>query len=420
VVKRSDRQEPISEVLISLTPDPGLRTLTTLIGWTDNEGRFRIDNIPEGTYRVSVHRDGFFGPVTEPSAEIPPESSITLSVRAQELKPPINFWLTPGGAISGRITAPTGRPAFRARVHAIPINGPGDKTTVSTNDRGEYRFFWLKPGQYVISSVPPWESFEDTPAENYSVTYYPGTADASAAIPIELKGGADIRGVDFSYKSAFTVTVKGKITSAVPLRSGGGPLANVPSLFNLYLFPHESPAPESQVRSPKSASVRNEARLPGDGLFEIRNVAPGTYDLGVELNGIEAKRYTALVPITVGFATLENVTVNIQQPSSINGTVIAADPSMQNGLAGVRVEVQRSSTQSAEMAGFLLWPGGFTDASGRFTIRDIPSGGYRLTMTSSSAVIVDVRQNGKSILNNGLTITEGPPSPVEVIVGRAR
>jgi hypothetical protein len=41
-------------------------------------------------------------------------------------------------------------------------------------------------------------------------------------------------------------------------------------------------------------------------------------------------------------------------------------------------------------------------------------------MTSSSAVIVDVRQNGKSILNNGLTITEGPPSPVEVIVGRAR
>ena len=411
-VLRSDKQEPIPEVLISMTPTTyqGAQ-LTPLTGWTDNAGRFTIENVPQGTYRVTAHRDGYFGPVTESSTEIPLEPSLTLTVGAQDRKSGVDFLLTPGGAIAGLIEAPTGRPAFSAVVRAIPIDGPGEAATVNTNDRGEYRFFWLRPGRYLISSVPPWKSIDDQPADNYTLSYYPGTTDASSATAIELTAGGDIRGVNFSYRGTLTVTVKGKVTSTVPLMQNS---------FDLYLFPHESSISESQVRSPTSARVPNAATFSDQGQFEIRSVRPGTYDVGVETTGADYRRYVALTPIVVGSANLDDVTVNIQQPGAITGTVIAADASVQGELATVRIQVQRSSTRSAEMTNLLRLPGVSPDAAGRFTISAVTAGGYRLTIQPPSLSIVDVRQNGKSILNDGLTINDGPQPPLEVVVGRAQ
>src|SRR5205823_6466623 len=108
----------------------------------------------------------------------------------------IDFALTAGGYIAGRILDEDGTPFAGAIVDALVTrseNGTDTLFSVSTgqtDDRGEFRLFGLAPGQYYISAADPAFQAVSTPKGvlHYSPTYFPGTPFADQARSVVLTG----------------------------------------------------------------------------------------------------------------------------------------------------------------------------------------------------------------------------------------
>src|SRR4029078_10794335 len=74
-----------------------------------------------------------------------------------------------------------------------------------TDDRGEYRVYGVPEGQFVVLAT----------GENDAIrTYYPGTTNPSAAIPVSISASEDLRGVDFALAPAAAARVSGHITDS--------------------------------------------------------------------------------------------------------------------------------------------------------------------------------------------------------------
>src|SRR5207244_885662 len=72
----------------------------------------------------------------------------------------VRLTMSATGSISGRIYDRDGEPVGRAQVQALrSIYKDGHRVftivqSVESNDRGEYRIFWLAPGRYYVSAMP--------------------------------------------------------------------------------------------------------------------------------------------------------------------------------------------------------------------------------------------------------------------------
>src|SRR5262249_60264061 len=100
---------------------------------------------------------------------------------------------------------------------AIPGSG-----TAKTNDRGEYRLYWLTPGKYYLSAGSasgPTRALEfggtgDSPnglQESYALTYYPGAADLKDAAAIEVQAGGELSAIDFNVPGQLLRKVRGRV-----------------------------------------------------------------------------------------------------------------------------------------------------------------------------------------------------------------
>jgi hypothetical protein len=104
------------------------------------------------------------------------------------------------GRIRGRVSGRDGRPR-----QAVPIElflsernrARGGPYTAVTNERGEFEFRTIPPGTYLLGHqiVPPHLSIagEVRPPS----TFYPGTPDRAAAIPIVVGNATQHEGLDF-------------------------------------------------------------------------------------------------------------------------------------------------------------------------------------------------------------------------------
>src|SRR5215471_16596998 len=211
---------------------------------SDANGRFLFEDVAPGNYRLIATYDGGYVP-----AEYG-QRSLTEQGTAFELTPGqrmtgIQLTMSPTGAISGRVYDKNGEPVGKAQVAAmrqVYKNGRRSLTIVqmvATDDRGEYRLFWLPPGRYYVSAKPDitelamnmgqanaysaaalritppmrFGTFEEASAasvktrrlktgevveEMYLPTYYPGTPNPQAAAPVSVAAGATVGGVDIS------------------------------------------------------------------------------------------------------------------------------------------------------------------------------------------------------------------------------
>jgi hypothetical protein len=141
---------------------------------TDATGRFTVTGVDPGEYRISAERDGYIR--QEYGQRTTTGSGAIVSVSGgQRLE--LQFQMLPAGVISGRVSDEQGEPAARITVQAFAYQYVGGKRSLvqagntQTNDIGEYRLFWLPPGEYVVSAtVEP-----DVPGSNTAI------ADLSAS-----------------------------------------------------------------------------------------------------------------------------------------------------------------------------------------------------------------------------------------------
>jgi len=333
VVVQSGTLEPVAKAVVQLAKDRGSDPLAVTTG---ADGRFEFQNVPSGTYDLTAGRNGYL--VTAFGQRGPSGSGRKLNVEAGSNIDNIRLLITATGAISGRVFDNTGEPVANVPVQALKYSYEDGQRTLTpvktdqTNDLGEFRLFWLPPGQYTISAQPGdthnnmvfvvydgGGQFRSTrglvldastnavahrPGEAYVPVYYPGTADPQSASRVDVRPGADVRGIDFILTGVTTRKVRGTV-----INGATGLPADV---ANVQLVPR------SNIGNTFSGVLDR-------GKFEISGVLPGAYFLvanartgpndGIKIMG-------GRTSVDVGYSDLENITVTLQPGIDVAGSIV--------------------------------------------------------------------------------------------------
>src|SRR5262249_27729901 len=141
----------VSGIVVVLNADnQGLREASSYRATTDQDGNYRISNVPPGSYQVFPDA---------PSFVLSSERRLMLVVAEGESVKDVNFVLTKGGVITGRIANSEGQPMIEQEItltsESRDQNGGNSYMEIGqagqTDDRGVYRIFGLFSGKYKIS-----------------------------------------------------------------------------------------------------------------------------------------------------------------------------------------------------------------------------------------------------------------------------
>src|SRR5262249_31894866 len=127
---------------------------------SDANGRFIFENVVPGNYRlIATYDNGGYVPA-EFGQRSPTEQGTSFELAAGQRMTGVQLAMSPTGAIAGRVYDKNGEPVGKAQVMAMrQVYKNGRRTltivqTVTTDDRGEYRLFWLRTGRYYVSAKP--------------------------------------------------------------------------------------------------------------------------------------------------------------------------------------------------------------------------------------------------------------------------
>jgi protocatechuate 3,4-dioxygenase beta subunit len=292
VVLRSESGEPLAGAKIELSQPFGDDSLDDSLYdsfdfWdspqsrpiviTGADGKFLIKDLKPGRYRIRATRNGYASQVYGQKVESAPGRII--DVAAEETVKNIDFRLVQGGVITGRVRDANGQPLARGAVDLMRVfYDEHDRKTLlavghaGTDDRGEYRLFWIEPGQYYLRVKP--ESRFSFLYGNAVVdptlplaTYYPGTVDSAKASFLDVQPGSELS-ADIVLPKSQGNFIRGKIVDSVT----GKP----PEAINMHLL--LDAGLDREQRSWGSSQADYNAQT---GAFFIRNVVPGKYWLSV-------------------------------------------------------------------------------------------------------------------------------------------
>ena len=327
---------------------------------TDEDGRFVVNSVAPGEYRIDVQKTGFA------SSSDPMARPTTYTVAAGRALDNISIVLQKGGVISGKVLDQKGEPVTDAQLMALRrIAPPGAMSALprlvpapmqgpqQTNDIGEYRVSGLPPGEYFLAASPRGMGFGGpgttsttghgggTPTP--TMTYYPGTVDQAGAQSITVAAGAEVSNIVFVLQSAPAYRVSGIVVD-----ENGAPIAH--AMVMLMTDPRNGMA---------FMGPRGHAQTGDDGRFSIGDVAPGAYRLNASVpmimnpggavaggvggsgfsavsGGIGGASFTTWSVSSGGVTTSTTVNGTPQQPQEV--TVTDAD------VRGVRLVATRPPT----------------------------------------------------------------------------
>ncbi len=181
---------PLADVMVRISNES--RAIDTT---TDAAGRFAASGLPEGIYELTPQ-------LPEGLSVLDPTSRIHALVREGGCAN-VAIQAVFNGRVRGVLRGPDGRPLPYTTVDLIPMDVALDSTgqvpgstSLSTNGEGEFEFAGRPPGRYYLGMRPASGGYPNEPA--YPRTYYPGTLDRNAAVPVIIEPGRAIEFFDFS------------------------------------------------------------------------------------------------------------------------------------------------------------------------------------------------------------------------------
>ena len=376
---------------------------------SNDQGQFIFEAVPTGTYSLYASKPGTFVETAfGQSSHDVPARLITINA-GQTVQ--VEVALLRGAVISGRVFDQTGEPLALAGVGLAATDGSasGQRTpydpglSTSTNDRGEYRLFGVRPGEYVMMASAP--RLRADPRQ-YAPIYYPGVTDVASAARMQLSGGQEMSGVDFTLRLVSTVIVSGLALGPDGQPMPGGSIA-------VYLAgPDGRMLPRSLQTRAMSAydGLSGVGSIKADGTFRVEvipnhYIIRGRYDSrGVPL---EAVRYSRALmvsqPLTVGENEISNVLLKFSYGAAITGHVIF------EGRQPSRGDLFRIAVESGE-------PGAVVSATpakdGTFMIGGIESGPRRIKAISPPDwVLKGIYLNGRDIADVPIEMGEETVTP---------
>lgn len=363
VVKEPGSQ-PLKKVLLQLVAEDQKQG-SNYTATTDSEGRFDIENVQPGRYRLFLERTGF----AEVNSRGRKSEGTVVSVEARQPFKDLVLHMLPVAVITGRVVDEDGEPLSGVTV-SVQRKRPGKSGrregsgAERTNDLGEYRFPGLFPGQYFVAAVPP-PDFHDfarqpeglpqsdsKPDTRYLTTYYPGVYDGTQAEAITLHAG-DETPINFTLIPGRTYGVRGIVTG-------------IPA----------DQKPVVELVSKAGDTIHQAGEVRPDGQFEVRGVSPGSYVARV--SSAEAQTAGAAQDVTVVAADVEGVKLAWVRPFTLSGHLRFEGPAPAD-LSQYSVNLH--AIDAPEDPGFFISPGFFgangqVDRLGNFQFTGVTPGSY--------------------------------------------
>jgi len=420
---------------------------------TGADGSFVMANVAPGTYWMVANLQGYL-PV-EYGQRSPTGQGLSFDVRdGQRVTARLGLWPTSG--ISGRVADADGEPIGRVQVVALRSIYESGKPavtiaqTVMTNDRGEYRMFWLTPGSYrvaaravdvgglspVVNIGPPrrfgGSEQASTPLVNSRTVesgavieevsipiYAPSTPDPQLASAITLAPGENAAGIDIQLAGSRVPAhhVRGVVQSMAPRGS----------------LPTGQVAVVSRSRTPMASVAL--AALSSDGSFDIGGVVSGSYMVFLRSSSVAA------MPLEVGDGDVNGV-VLVEGP----GITVSGRVTIERGPTGGSVDMTNlrfQVTRDPELLGAPTGGPAFNpppSADGTFewtlgpgdyrvgvvpllnSVRDDntrPGGGPPVSDALRNAYVKSIRWGRSDVLVDGLHAWSAQQAPIEIVVSLA-
>ena len=288
-----------------------------------------------------------------------------------------------GGVITGKVTNSKGDPIVGVPVHAVNLNNPSFSPTDflgaaggESDDRGIYRIYGLRPGQYVVNAGGPGQ-FGLAASNGFDLdvpTYYP-SATRDTAIPVVVRSGDETTGIDIKYFGTEGHRINGFVLGGI---NAGASAANGAIAIIL------SPAGTQSILSMAIASPLDQRRA-----FGFNGIGDGEYDLFAAFQAGQQSDASMVANkrVTVRGGDVTGVELTLAPLASIAGTIMLdpiklEDKCDQRGsqlietvFAARRDDPRKSGSQmmTRMLAGF----GGTLNAKGEFSERNLDAGRYR-------------------------------------------
>jgi hypothetical protein len=230
IILRGETNEPIPNVRLVLGPRPTqtARNGSTAETTTDNDGRFIFANLEPGQYVFRTTKTGYV-------AQVFPGQEDGLKLAAGQVHDPLTVRLAPTGSVTGRIIDSRGQALGNVPVQFRDVESQTQGLVTRSNDRGEYRFFFLTPGRYVLSAGQEdsriairTNGAARTYPEEFALLYYPGVADRPSARIVSVKAGEELAGLDIVMGDPQVPTPRVPATPPTPVGQQGIESATTP------------------------------------------------------------------------------------------------------------------------------------------------------------------------------------------------
>jgi protocatechuate 3,4-dioxygenase beta subunit len=392
---------------------------------TDAAGKFSVSGIEPGQYRVNATHTGFLN--AQYNARRPDGPGTPLDLARGQKVTGADFRLTPHGVIAGRMLDEDGDPLQNVQIMLLRTTYNRGRKQLqqynggNSNDLGEYRISGIQPGKYYLCAIyrgrlggmimmdGGW-SVAGGPAqqqEDYAPTFYPGVTDIAAAVPMDMKPGQQLQGINLKLAKIHTVSVKGTAinATAVPVVTEQLPGFNN-SRINVSV--------QLEPRNSMTSLVMNQGSgVRPNGAFEFPSVAPGSYNL-VAMTNNGNLRHFAMLPIDVGNANLEGITLTINPGVTVSGHI--------------RVDGETTDPIPSFQVRFSPWAPGFNvgppqpakaDASNNFSFDDVNPEHFEVNVSPlpGTFYLKSIRAGNTDVLANGLDLTGGGAAALDVVIG---
>jgi hypothetical protein len=370
--------------------NPKIGTRTGYRATTDQNGNYRITNLPAGTY--------FIRPLA-PSFTLEDEyTSNTIIVSESEAVEDINFALVPGGVITGKISDADGKPLIEEPVTIMPLNtsiveGGVEGGDLRTDDRGIYRAFGLPAGKYKVS-VGQNESLPSGGRPPYRQTFYPSVTEYEKGAVIELTEGSEARNIDIVVGRAVTTF---KVSGRVLDKETGKPLSNIK--YGVYQRRGEY----------GGSSIVGQSVTNADGEFRLENVVPGAYVVFIvsEDSGVRGDS----VSFEVVDRDVSDLVINAGKAASLSGVVVFenADGSSATGKFN---DLYVHAFVESDMHFYGAGASQAVNPDGSFKVLGLRKGAVRFNLMSRSRFdlkpieVVRIERDG-AVLPGGLVLNDG-------------
>jgi hypothetical protein len=395
---------PVKKVMVSANPmnvqgqNQGPQSVLT-----DASGAFTLSGLAAGKYRVNFQHQSY------PQARFGGLSK-TVEVKAGDTAGILNIDLMPGSSVTGRIVDEDGDPIANCYVQVHPAKSPGDMVPMSgstaSNQEGDYRAYGIAPGKYLVSARcgqsvfqprPFSSAAEPPPSRAYREQYYPLAVEPSGAQPVELTAGNEKPGVDFQMTPTAVTQVRGAFAPG-GVDWHGRQLA-------IQLFPVNG-------RTVNRGGGMGAPSNPNTGVFQFRQVFPGSYMLFAFTQGAEDDRIGAWQRLDVGDKPMD-VLLELKHGIDIKGRVeIENSGNATNKLTPEQINVGLFPQFQMGLPGSQTQVGG----DGTFTLKGVMPAPHQVQVNGPNAFAKSVWLGSTDVTNGPVDLSGSAVGKLKVVV----